>query len=126
MNKFEHVTSDDHQVGSPGLMSAGVGDTLPCDLSHDRQMPVKTLPSYNFIIFIILQTFTEIKARTPADSTNIHKKELEQLIIQTFIEIEARTSHGNHQFLCSSYINNSDRMFIYSLMKFPSASIQIS
>ena len=74
----------------------------------------------------MLQTFINIKDRTLVDSTNIHKTELEQLIIQTFREIEARTSHGNHQFLCSSYINNSDRMFIYSLMKFPSTSIQVS
>ena len=45
----------------PGFMSSGGGGTLPCDLSHDvfdvtcpfppvdRQTPVKTLPSPNFV-----------------------------------------------------------------------------
>ena len=39
MNKFEQVSSDDHQMSVAGgrytgLMSGG-GGTLPCDLSHD-------------------------------------------------------------------------------------------
>ena len=67
--KFQQVSSDHHQMVprsdvkgergmSPGLMSGERG-TLPCELSHDafdvsyphvnRQMPVKALPSDNFV-----------------------------------------------------------------------------
>ena len=38
-NKFEHVSSDHHQMSlvgkSTSLMSGKEGSTLPCDLSHD-------------------------------------------------------------------------------------------
>ena len=62
MNKFQQVSSDHHQMSlargrSPGLM---LRRTLTCDLSHDafgvsypspmdRQIPVKTLASCNFV-----------------------------------------------------------------------------
>ena len=61
MNKFEHVSSDDHQmsvrkrVGPPGLMSREGGrspglmgrGTLPCDLSHNACDVPTYCPSYH-------------------------------------------------------------------------------
>ena len=68
MNKFEQISSDHHQMSLVGIglqvscPGTGEGDTLPCNLSYDafdvtyppspqndRQKPVNTLPSHNFV-----------------------------------------------------------------------------